>query len=183
MVGVRSGYEQPFYEVVQKISGQSEIRRYEARLAAEATVQSDDYSSGRNAAFRLLFDYISGSNLIQKEISMTAPVETVADKANIVRMLFFFPNKYSLKNVPEPTDSRVRVVIVPKQNFAVLRFSGVADEELVSDKSAELLELLKNGVWEISGSPSVFGYDPPWTLPLFRRNEVVLPVKMSSAEG
>ena len=98
-------------------------------------------------------------------------------------MLFFFPNKYSLKNVPEPTDSRVRVVIVPKQNFAVLRFSGVADEELVSDKSAELLELLKNGVWEISGSPSVFGYDPPWTLPLFRRNEVVLPVKMSSAEG
>ena len=70
MVGIRSGYEQPSYEVVEKISDQLEIRHYGLRLAAEATVDSDDYDSGKNAAFRLLFDYISGSNFLQKEINM-----------------------------------------------------------------------------------------------------------------
>lgn len=181
MVGIRSGYEQPSYEVVEKISDQLEIRHYGLRLAAEATVDSDDYDSGKNAAFRLLFDYISGSNFLQKEINMTSPVEAVADKANTVRMRFFLPGKYNSNNVPDPIDSRVRVVMVPEQFFAVLRFSGSASEEAVANKKLELLQLLETQAWEISGSSSVYGYDPPWTLPFFRRNEVILPVVLSGA--
>ena len=152
------------------------------RLAAEVTVESDDYDSGKNAAFRLLFDYISGSNFLQKEINMTAPVETVVDKPNMVRMRFFLPGSYNLNNVPESIDPRVRVVMVPEQFFAVLRFSGSASEEAVADKKSELLQLLENRAWKISGSSSVYSYDPPWTLPFFRRNEVNLPVVLFGAE-
>ena len=198
MVGIRSGYEQPSYEVVEKISDQLEIRYYGPRLAVETMVESDDYGSGKNAAFRLLFGYISGSNVIQKEINMTAPVEsirvfekidmtapveTVVDKPNMVRMRFFLPGSYNLNNVPEPIDSRVREVMVPEQYFAVLRFSAYAGEEVVADKYSKLLQLLENGAWEISGASSVYGYDPPWTLPFFRRNEVVLLVDSSGVAG
>ena len=198
MVGIRSGYEQPSYEVVEKISDQSEIRYYESRLAAETIVESGDYGSGKNAAFRLLFDYISGNNLMQNKIDMTAPVEsirvfekvemtapveTAVNNANTLLMRFFLPIKYNSDNVPEPIDSKVRVVRVPEQFFAVLRFSGFASEEAVDDKNSELLKLLENNAWEVSGPSSVFGYDPPWTLPFFRRNEVLLPVFLSSGEN
>jgi hypothetical protein len=29
----------------------------------------------------------------------------------------------------------------------------------------------------VSGKPVDWFYDPPWTLPMFRRNEVVVPVE------
>ena len=197
MVGIRAGYEQPTYDVVKEISEQSEIRYYGPRLAVETTVESGDYESGKRSAFRLLFDYISGSNLIQKRIDMTAPVESivefeeidmtvpveiVADKSNTLRMRFFLPVEYDFENAPEPINSKVRVVMVPEQFSAVLRFSGFASAGVVSDKKAELLKLLNDIEWEVSGASSVYGYDPPWTLPFFRRNEVVLPVYLSGAE-
>jgi len=73
--GIRSGYEQPSYVLVEILSDQIELRRCAPRLAVETTVDIPDYDEGRNAAFRLLFDYISGANRTAENATMTAPAE------------------------------------------------------------------------------------------------------------
>ena len=70
--GVRSGTEQPAYEVVERIGDDVEIRRYGERLAAEVTVEAEDEMAARNEAFRILADYIFGANRAAEEIAMTA---------------------------------------------------------------------------------------------------------------
>ena len=40
----------------------------------------------------------------------------------------------------------------------------------------ELLETLEQSSWDTAGEPVTYVYDPPWTIPFFRRNEIVIPV-------
>jgi hypothetical protein len=76
LFGVRSGYEAPRYEVIGRLDEAIEIRRYGPRLAAEAVVSGPGEEAARDAAFRILFDYISGANRASEEVAMTVPVET-----------------------------------------------------------------------------------------------------------
>ncbi len=189
--GNRSGYEQPGYKVVESLGESTEIRAYEPRVAAEARVENEDLDEGRDAAFRLLFDYITGSNRTDakiamtvpvesadtsEKIAMTAPVESSRTGDNEVYMRFFLPAKYDRETAPKPLDERVKIVDMPVQTVAVLRFSGVAGEETVAAKKRELLHSLKSTAWRPLSDAVVYFYDPPWTLPFFRRNEVVVAV-------
>ncbi len=191
LFGVRSGYEQPSYEVVAQLEEDLEVRRYAPRLAAEARVEAEDEEAGRNAAFRLLFDYITGENRDRAEISMTAPVESAptsrkiamtvpvesaGDPSGTVMMRFFLPAAFDAESAPEPLDPRVRIVELPAQNVAALRFTGFRSEESVAAKKETLLDRLGGTVWQPSGNPVAYFYDPPWTLPFMRRNEVVVTV-------
>jgi hypothetical protein len=74
-------------------------------------------------AFRILFAYIGGANAGADKIAMTAPVET-APGARGIRMRFFLPARYTASTAPRPTDGRVRLVPVPEETIAVLRFTG-----------------------------------------------------------
>ena len=79
--GVRL-YEEPHYDVIDRVAVRVEIRRYAHRLAAEVQLAVAG-EAGRNEAFRLLFAYIAGANrasgLGNRKIAMTVPVE-VRDK-------------------------------------------------------------------------------------------------------
>src|SRR5687768_8349780 len=83
VVGIRSGYDQPSYTVLDRIEETVEIRRYESRVAAETTLEAGSAEAGREQAFRRLFDYISGANQGQSKIAMTAPVEVDAEARKI----------------------------------------------------------------------------------------------------
>lgn len=189
--GNRSGYEQPGYKVVESLGESTEIRAYEPRVAAEARVENEDLDEGRDAAFRLLFDYITGSNRTDAKIAMTVPVESADTSEKIamtvpvessrtgdnrVYMRFFLPAKYDRETAPKPLDPRITIVDVPVQTVAVLRFSGVGGEDSVAAKKRELLHSLKSTAWRPLSDAVVYFYDPPWTLPFFRRNEVVVAV-------
>lgn len=189
--GIRSDIEQPAYEVIDSPAETLEVRRYAPRVAAEATVEAEATEDGRNAAFRLLFDYISGANREAakiamtapvetaepgQEIAMTVPVETVESAGGQTRMRFFLPATYSRVTPPAPTDSRVRIVTLPEQTLAVLRFSGSRSEERIEAKSETLLAALRATDWRPTAEPVAQLYDPPWTLPFFRRNEVAVAV-------
>jgi len=194
-VGVRSGTEEPRYEVVDRLSDEVEVRRYETRLAAEVEVPGGNGSEPSNAAFRILAGYIFGANQAQQEIAMTAPVavdrattakaekiamtapvETVAAADGGQRMRFFLPAGYSLETAPVPTDPRVRLVPVPAEEVAVLQFSGRWQADSITPKAAVLLAALEQSSWQPAGAPGAWFYDPPWTLAFLRRNEVAVTV-------
>lgn len=194
--GVRSGTEEPAHTVDQTLDGDVEIRTYGPRVAAEAVVDAPDEDAGRNAAFRALFDYISGANRVQKTIAMTAPVQvddeqrdrgsqaiamTVPVQTGPVgegryAMRFFLPSSFTLVTAPAPTDPRIRLLAVPEETVAVLRFSGSRSDAALGERKAELLRVLDGSPWQPEGVPTAWLYDPPWTIAALRRNEVVVRV-------
>ncbi|MEM7120289.1 MAG: heme-binding protein [Pseudomonadota bacterium] len=191
LIGVRSDTEHAPYAVVAEISDTIEVRRYPNLLVAEATAEADDEVSGRNAAFRLLFDYISGANRSKEavamtvpvetdssssQISMTVPVETAVDDVGTYSMRFYFPSGYDMENAPEPTNANVIVNEVPERTVAVLRFSGSTGTDNVARHTESLMRTLEENGLQITGDPTYMFYDPPWTLWFLRRNEVVVPV-------
>jgi hypothetical protein len=184
----RAATEQPAYTVLQR-DGAVELRRYGPRLAAETTVRGDEVSA-RNKGFRAIAAYIFGGNKGKTSIAMTAPVaqakaETIAMTAPVAqapaadgswRVQFFMPAKYTRATLPTPSNPEVRIVELPGEQFAVLRFSGLAGRTVVAARTKELTDKAAAMGWKITGPVVVWFYDPPWTLPPMRRNEVAFPV-------
>jgi hypothetical protein len=118
-----------------------------------------------------------------QEIAMTAPVETGTRSAGRgdgeaagTVMRFLLPAKFDLASAPEPTHRQVRLVEVPAETLAVLRFAGFGGQDTVRTKTRTLMRRLKDSNWQATGSSIAMFYNPPWTLPFFRRNEVAVPV-------
>ena len=71
VVGIRTT-EEASYTVLAEYDP-IEIRDYKELIAVETDVEAS-YDEASNIAFKKLFDYISGENLGQSKIAMTAPV-------------------------------------------------------------------------------------------------------------
>jgi hypothetical protein len=182
--------EQPSFEVIGAV-GPIEIRHYGPRLAAEADMgPGSGIEAEQEATFMALAAFIFGQNRQGSAVAMTAPVSVEKVTAPIAMtapvamepgdngrvMRFFMPAEYTKETLPRPGNDRVRIVTVPAQTLAVLRFAGEADDEGVAAKKAELLSGLAGSNWEPVGEPGFFGYDPPMTPPELRRNEVFVEV-------
>jgi hypothetical protein len=188
LFGIRSGYEQPSYDLTDEI-GDVEIRSYGPRLVAQTIVDADDEMTARSVAFRILAAYIFGDNTAQEEIAMTTPVAVERQSAKIdmttpvettvidggrYAMRFFLPSRYTLDTVPAPTDPRVQLAVAPANMLAVLRFSGSRRPQAVAKHGEELLRVLAETKWRPAGRPFSLFYDPPWTIAFLRRNEVAV---------
>jgi hypothetical protein len=184
--GIRSGYEQLDYTVIDKI-GDAEVRQYPSRLVAEVKDLKDD-----NEAFMLLFRYISGENgsnenvamttpvqvdKASMKIAMTAPVETSKSGDNTVSMRFFLPRSFSTASAPKPNDSRIKIVSLPDETFAVITYSGLSSKKRFQSESDRLMKALAGSKWEPVSAASFLGYDPPFAIPFLRRNEVIVKVE------
>lgn len=193
--GIRSGTEEPQFTVVDEIDQIIEIRQYEERVAAQTVVDSSASDDGRNGAFQLLFDYISGANVANegiamtapvavdrpsKKIAMTAPVETGSasgsETAGVMRMRFFLPAEFTPETAPRPLNAQVEIVSIPAETIAVLRYSGSRNETEARKQQQRLLDALSRSPWQAVGEPTNYFYDPPWTIPFLRRNEAVAQV-------
>ena len=188
VVGIRSGTEEPRHSVIERLAPNIEVRRYEPRLAAETTVPGAA-ATARGEGFNRLAGYIFGANQGSNRIAMTAPVAQAAAPGDRIAMTapvaqeqaapgwvirFFLPA--GLDQPPVPRDDRVRIVPVPAETVAVLRFSGLATDAAIATNRAALLDALQATRWRSAGEPVSWFYDPPWTLPPLRRNEVAVPV-------
>ena len=145
-----------------------------------------DEAFARSEGFRLIAGYIFGGNAASAQIAMTAPVaqatggEQIAMTAPVAqqssaagwRIQFFMPAKYDLATLPKPKDARVKLVQLPPQTFAVLAFSGSRSPAAVTLKQKQLADKLNQASWTSAGEPQAWFYDPPWTLPFMRLNEV-----------
>ena len=159
-------------------AGEIEFRKYPSVVLA--TVDSDGDDSG----FNLLFAYITGSNNAQHKILMTSPVitsRTIAMTAPVVSdaksMSFVMPPGQSRDDIPDPTDSRVRITTLPSREVAIVRFRGYARQDEVRAAEERLLEGLKKAAIEPVGGPFLMRYNPPWTPGFLRRNEVAVEIK------
>ena len=180
IVGIRSPYDQPRYQVVRDIAPGIEIRAYAPRVAVETAMR--DGNDGE--AFGRLFRYITGANSGKHSIAMTVPVEespqsipmtTPVEQAGQV-MRFFLPPAFA-DAPPHPTDAAVRIVTLPSTEVAVIRYSGSITDRVKAKELAKLQAALRKAGVQTDGEPSYLSYDPPFALPFVRRNEVALPVK------
>jgi hypothetical protein len=197
-VGERAmSIEMPDYTVVYT-DGDVEYRQYAPYLVAETVVAADGrYKDAGNEGFRRLFRYITGGNTSQTKIAMTAPVEQSArgEKISMTAPVaqassaqgwvvsFMVPGKYSIDTVPQPTDPRVRIRQVPGEMRAVLGYSGRWTEKLFRSKVDELDQALAAVDVAGTGEPQSALYNPPYTPPFMRRNEVQLRVESLPVYG
>lgn len=193
VVGYRGGTEEPDHSV-EPLARSVEIRRYGPRIAAETTVAAGE-EAARNAGFRRLARYIFGANHAAGKIAMTAPVaqrpngrrgEKIAMTAPVTQeaagegewvIRFFMPAGKTLESLPEPDDAEVRLVTVPPETVAVRRFTGIPSRRAVATQTEQLTKTLRATGFEAVDTPEAWFYDPPWTIPALRRNEIAVPIE------
>lgn len=188
--------EEPRYEV--SISqAPFELRHYAPTLIAQTIVEGD-MDAASNKGFRLIADFIFGNNLAAgseqaAKIAMTAPVTVEPQSSKIAmtapvtiepqlgsaqqwRVHFVMPSQYTLATIPKPKNSAVTLHELPSKYFVVHRYSGFNTEARVQEKTDEALAWAKQQSLKVLGTPQLSRYDPPWTLPMFRRNEIMVEV-------
>ena len=189
-MGAAMANEEPRYEVIKKEEG-FEVRRYQPMIIAEVLV-TGTLSEASNKGFRQIADFIFGNNEdpVKKQsekIAMTAPVTMEADTSSKIamtapvtmegaggawKMAFVMPSKFTLDTLPKPKNPNITIKQMPAQQVAVVTFSGWVDEEKLAAQTTRLNEWMAKSGLKTSGTAQLSRYNPPWTLPFWRRNEV-----------
>ena len=190
--------EEPKYVLLEK-SEPFELRAYAPLLIAEVKVDGD-LDAASNQGFRLIAAYIFGKNQVSEKIAMTAPVgieSTDQNKSAKIAMTapvgiesskssesagnqwtvsFVMPAEYTLASLPKPLDPQVKIREVPAEKRVVITFSGFYNADKVQEKTQALRDWIKLKNLKSVGEPQFARYNPPWTLPFMRRNEVMIQV-------
>ena len=175
---------EPDYTVVQS-APPFEIREY-----GELVVVKTSMDDGSRAAFGRLFDYISGENGGTREIAMTAPVLNAAEgegteiamtapvfqsDADGREMIFVLTEEFTIDTAPVPTSPAVKLATIAPRRMAVASYSGSMNDD-APEWEAKLRAWMDANDVQATGPAEVAGYNPPWTLPAYRRNEVLIAV-------
>jgi len=186
--GIRTA-DEPNYQVLNNY-GHIQIRHYPALVIAQTEVNAD-YKNSSSQGFKRLAGYIFGGNKKQQKLAMTAPViqeqeaETMSMTAPVIQqksgsvwlMAFVLPQDYSVSTAPMPLDPAVLIKKIPGKKVAVIRYSGSLSEQGIEENTEKLQNWITiKGYKAISPSRSA-AYDPPWTLPFLRRNEVHIDIE------
>ena len=188
--------EEPKYETLRK-EEPFELRKYAPYLVAETTVEAD-MDKASNQGFRRIADFIFGNNQVSSpdkttdtkqkvstKIAMTAPVVVepldVGDKpmmgSDNWRVFFVMPSEYSEATLPKPNNPDVKIRSVPQKYYAVLNYSGFNGSTKIQENSEQLSLWIQKNNLKAVGAPKLARYDPPWTLPMFRRNEILIEIE------
>jgi hypothetical protein len=201
------GLKEPAYTVLMT-TDDYEIREYKPYKVActnMAAVQEDedeadtqqsfslDSVGQSGAAFNSLAAYLFGANSESRAMDMTTPVTTTFTG----EMRFYLADS----NIPEPLDAaatkddgnlpvyetgKVWIQEIPPARLAVRRFTGfVTDGEIARQKESLLLALDLDGIeLDVAHGQTVghvvFQYNPPYTIPVIRRNEIAVPVLLDT---
>lgn len=188
VMGIRNSKEAG-YRVLSE-DGNIQIRLYQPMLVAETEIAAD-YSQAGKIGFNRLAGYIFGGNEQKQEIAMTTPVfrapvkpiETLpttiqsTSETNQWMMSFVMPPNYDLTTLPQPSDPLVILKSIPAKKVATLRYSGSLNQERITEYSQILLAWLDERDIKRSSNPRSAAYDPPWTIPSLRRNEIHIDIE------
>lgn len=157
--------------------GHYAVRSYQSRLVA-STQMTGDRQTASKKAFRHLAGFIFGNNSTPAHhkptrIPMTTPVNLEAHSSGW-RMYFFMPHQYTKDTLPIPLDKSVEIQTIPATSYLVLRFSGNLHMNNLKTAETKLMEFVKKEGIKTVGNPIFAFYNPPWTLPFMRHNEVMI---------
>lgn len=178
------GLQTPVYEVLST-SEEYEVRKYAPYSVCTTNMESSAIVPDPGAipvepfmtsnSFNTLAKYIFGENMLDgqsEKLSMTTPVITDANS-----MSFVLPRTYDSMSAPIPTSESVILKDLPSEILAVREFSGLVTEGEVSRQKAKLEDaLIAAGVVYDSASFKILQYNPPYTLPWVRRNEICVSI-------
>ena len=173
-----------------------ELREYPQMVLVSTSMINDD----QGAAFKRLFNYISGANKTSSDIAMTAPVfinehqnksenESSAQQIEMTAPLFMhgvnngsvmsfvMPQGFTHQSTPEPANPDVWVKEVTNLKVAAIIFSGSLSEENKQQYTRQLKDWVAQQDLQIQGEAFTAAYNGPFTLPAFRRNEILIEVK------
>jgi hypothetical protein len=188
--------EEPKFFIIEK-SEPFELRDYAPQLIAEVKVEGD-LDTASSQGFRLIAAFIFGKNQVSEKISMTAPVGIEATQSTKIAMTvpvgieaskesatgvnqwvfsFVMPSEYTMATLPKPLNPLVTIRELPAQKRAAIIFSGFNSEAKVLEKTKALEEWIKSKQWQAIGAPQFARYNPPWSLPFMRRNEILITVR------
>ena len=183
-----SNVEQAKYTVVES-AGNFEIRDYEPMIVAETDVTGTRQSAIREG-FRIIADYIFGNNLASRKIAMTDLVtqqtnEKIAMTAPVIQqgdghtwqIRFVMPASYTMETLPKPKNMAVSLKETKGGRFAVIRFSGIPRHINLQCHTEKLQALIRARNLNATSPPIYAFYNPPWTLPPLRRNEILIELK------
>jgi hypothetical protein len=182
-----SRVEQPKYQVVEKHDN-IEIRDYAPMIVAETEV-SGERDKAISEGFRTIAAYIFGDNSSAQKVAMTAPVTQQGGKkismtapvtqqgdGNVWQVRFVMPAGYTMETLPKPNNPSVKLKEVGGRRFAVIQFSGLAGENYLKQHTEELSSFISGKNLSVLSAPTYAFYNPPWTLPFLRRNEVMVEI-------
>ena len=186
---IMSKVEEPKYTLAER-SRNIEIRDYAALIVAETEVIGERREAIGDG-FRIIADYIFGNNAASRKVAMTAPV-TQQDSGKIAmtapvtqqgdgknwRIAFIMPSEYTIDTLPQPNNPAVALKKIPAKRFAVIRFSGAGGQESLDRHTKELEAFLQANALKPLSPPTYAFYNPPWTLPFMRRNEVLIEIAL-----
>jgi hypothetical protein len=176
-----SNVEQPKYTIVAS-SDNIEIRDYAPMIVAETQV-TGERDEAINRGFRIIADYIFGNNTVapmtapvtqqaSEEIAMTAPV-TQQGNDNTWKVRFIMPSSYFMETLPKLSNPAVELRDIPAKRLVVIRFSGLGGDDSLKRHTNELDDFIRAKNLTPQSAPTYAFYNPPWTLPFLRRNEVM----------
>ena len=198
IVGIRIGTEEP-HHISTPLTDHVELRKYGPRIAAETTVVADDEDRARSIGFRRLARYIFGGNHRDQTIAMTAPVSPAVRRGTVNEIAMTAPvGQIAERPTTSWTSSLLHAVQVDDRDTLPTPDDDEVDagDRAGRDRGGAALqrrpqlrppsprrteELLKSlqrqaNRYSPPETPLAWFYDPPWTLPFRRRNEIAIPV-------
>jgi hypothetical protein len=188
--------EEPKFSIIEK-SEPFELRAYAPQLVAEVKVEGD-LDTASSQGFRLIAAFIFGQNQVSEKIAMTVPVGIETSQSTKIAMTvpvgieaskdsvkgvnqwvfsFVMPSEYTMATLPKPINPLVTIRELPAQKRAAITFSGFYNDAKVLEKTKALEEWIKSKQWQTIGSPQFARYNPPWSIPFMRRNEILITVR------
>jgi len=168
--------EEPSFELIDQWPEKNiELREYGASILAVTSMDATG-----NGGFSTLAGYIFGGNTTEQKIAMTAPVQTSMTGSELQEMAFVMPSQFNESTLPQPNNPDIKLRSVDGYAAAVIIFSGKASPEKAEKQWALLQEFLDTSDIQVLGTPTLNQYNPPWTLPFLRRNEIIVPIDRAS---
>jgi hypothetical protein len=184
--------EEPQFSILEK-TPPFELRSYAPMILAEVKVEGN-LDEASSQGFRLIAAYIFGQNQVSEKIAMTSPVVvegqtpqsakiamtspvTIESNAGQWTISFVMPAEYTMESLPKPLNSKVQLRQIPAVKRAVISFTGFYNENKIAERTLELEEWMKSKNLQGTGAPKFARYNPPWTLPFMRRNEIMIDIR------
>jgi hypothetical protein len=170
-----------------------QIRMYNAYLIARLKIEGDEEDQSRETAYMRLLNYVLGRNTRTEKISAMAPLiqEDITTRFNALLSLevpggpkklkafevsVVLPTHFNLETAPMPMDPEIKLEKVKPHLTAVVKFSGLCGKHKRERLSKYLSLWLHEKGYTAVSSPRVAKYNPPFTLPFMRRNEIHIDV-------